>query len=83
LKCSLSDELFKQRNKKIEVIFGKPIPASFFTDEKSDKEWAAYLHELVHNMGRERFGKLNEFVSLTSAHYRSSSTRSAGSLVAS
>jgi putative hemolysin len=54
----LSDELFKQRNKKIEVIFGKPIPASFFTDEKSDKEWAAYLHELVHNMGRERFGKL-------------------------
>ena len=54
----LSDELFKQRNKKIQVIFGKPIPASFFTDEKSDKEWATYLHELVHNMGRERFGKL-------------------------
>ena len=54
----LSDEFFKQRNKKIEVIFGKPIPASFFTDEKSDKEWAAYLHDLVHNMGRERFGKL-------------------------
>jgi putative hemolysin len=54
----LSDELFKQRNKKIEVIFGKPIPASFFTDDKSDKEWAEYLHELVHNMGRERFGKL-------------------------
>jgi len=54
----LSDELFKQRNKKIEVIFGKPIPASFFTDEKTDKEWADYLHSLVHNMGRERFGKL-------------------------
>ncbi len=54
----LSDELFKQRNCKIDIIFGKPIPADFFTNEKTDVQWAAYLRELVHNMGREKFGKL-------------------------
>lgn len=54
----LSDELFKQRNSKIDIIIGKPIPADFFTSEKSDVQWAAYLRELVHNMGREKFGKL-------------------------
>jgi putative hemolysin len=54
----LSDELFKQRNNKIDILFGKPIPPAFFTNDKSDVEWAAYLRELVHNMGREKFGKL-------------------------
>lgn len=54
----LSDEFFKQRNNKIDILFGTPIPAVFFTNDKTDKEWADYLHELVHNMGREKFGKL-------------------------
>lgn len=54
----LSDEFFKQRNSKIDIIFGKPIPANFFTSEKSDLQWAAYLRDLVHNMGREKYGKL-------------------------
>lgn len=54
----LSDEFFKQRNSKIDIFFGKPIPADFFTDDKTDLQWAAYLRELVHNMGREQFGKL-------------------------
>lgn len=54
----LSDEFFKQRNSKIDILFGTPIPAVFFTNDRTDKEWANYLHELVHNMGREKFGKL-------------------------
>lgn len=54
----LSDELFKQRNTKIDIVFGKPIPADFFTKDKSDVEWAAYLRNLVHDIGREKYGKL-------------------------
>jgi putative hemolysin len=54
----LSDELFKQRNNKIDILFGKPIEASFFDNKKSDREWAAYLRTLVHDMGRAKFGKL-------------------------
>ena len=54
----LSDEFFKQRNSKIEIHFGKPIPPEFFSSEKSDAQWAEYLRDLVHNMGREKYGKL-------------------------
>jgi putative hemolysin len=54
----LPDEFFKQRNCSIDIIFGKPIPANFFGKQKSDVQWAAYLRELVHNMGREKYGRL-------------------------
>ena len=54
----LSDELFKQRNSKIDIFFGEPIPPEFFTNDKTDLEWAAYLRDLVHDMGRKQFGKL-------------------------
>jgi putative hemolysin len=44
----LSDETFKQKNKKIQITFGKPIPASDFNDEKSDYEWAQEVKSKVY-----------------------------------
>jgi putative hemolysin len=54
----LSDEFFKQKNTKIDIIFGKPIYPDFFSAEKTDAEWAAYLNNLVHDMGKDHFGTL-------------------------
>lgn len=47
----LSDESFKQRNKTLNIIFGKPIPSAFFDNSKSDKEWSKWMEEKVHKMG--------------------------------
>lgn len=49
----LSDESFKQQDKTLKIIFGKPIPASHFDGSKSDKEWSNWMEEKVHRMGRE------------------------------
>lgn len=44
----LSDETFKQKNKKIRITFGTPIPVEHFTNEKSDYEWAQEIKEKVY-----------------------------------
>ena len=46
----LADETFKQKDKTLTIIFGKPISASFFDNSKSDKEWAKWMENKVHNM---------------------------------
>jgi 1-acyl-sn-glycerol-3-phosphate acyltransferase len=46
----LCDESFKQRDKTLDIIFGKPIPSSFFDDSKSDREWAKWMENKVHSM---------------------------------
>jgi len=46
----LADEMYKQKNKTITVIFGKPIPASFFEMEYSDKNWAQLVKEHVYSL---------------------------------
>ncbi|MGB0888289.1 MAG: 1-acyl-sn-glycerol-3-phosphate acyltransferase [Vicingaceae bacterium] len=46
----LCDESFKQRNKTLDIKFGTPIPASFFDQTKSDKEWSKWMEEKVHSM---------------------------------
>ena len=46
----LSDESFKQKNKTLDIIFGKPIPPSFFNQSKSDREWAKWMENTVHQM---------------------------------
>ena len=46
----LSDESFKQRDKTLDIIFGKPIPSSFFDGSKSDREWAKWMESKVHSM---------------------------------
>ncbi len=49
----LADETFKQKNKTLTIIFGKPIPSSFFDCSKSDKEWAKWMENKVHTMKNE------------------------------
>lgn len=49
----LADETFKQKNKTLTIIFGKPIPSSFFDHSKSDKEWAKWMENKVHTMKNE------------------------------
>ncbi len=46
----LVNELFKQRNKTINIIFGKPIQASTFDSQKSDKEWAKWVKQEVYKL---------------------------------
>ena len=44
----LSDEMFKNRNKKFKVTIGKPIPWQTFDKTKSPTEWAQYVKEAVY-----------------------------------
>ncbi len=46
----LCDESFKQQHKTLDIIFGKPIPSSFFDKSKSDKEWSKWMENKVHSM---------------------------------
>jgi putative hemolysin len=46
----LSDESFKQKDKTLDIIFGEPIPSSFFDTSKTDKEWAKWMEDKVHTM---------------------------------
>ncbi len=46
----LVDEMVKQRDKTIKMIFGKPIPWTFFDRSRPDKEWAAWVKEKVYSM---------------------------------
>jgi 1-acyl-sn-glycerol-3-phosphate acyltransferase len=47
----LADEMFKQRDHTITIIFGKPIPSSGFTQVHNPKQWAAKMKEHVYNLG--------------------------------
>lgn len=46
----LSDEIYKQKDKEIKIIFGKPIPYSTFDSTKKDIEWAKYVKEIVYKL---------------------------------
>lgn len=50
----LADEMFRQRNKTITVIFGKPIPFATFTSEKSDLEWAQEVKKEVYQLAQTK-----------------------------
>jgi len=41
----LADEMFKQRGKEINLVFGKPIPWQTFDHSKTPPEWAAWVKE--------------------------------------
>lgn len=49
----LVDEMFRQKNKSITIIFGKPIPYTHFDKSKTDQEWARELKELVYQIGKD------------------------------
>jgi putative hemolysin len=46
----LADEMYKQKNQTITVIFGKPIPASYFDSTHTDKEWAQLVKAHIYSM---------------------------------
>jgi putative hemolysin len=46
----LVDELYKQKNRTIDIVIGAPIPAEVFTSEKSDKEWAQWVKDKVYEL---------------------------------
>lgn len=46
----LPDEMYRQKNKTITVIFGKPIPASVFEPTYSDHHWAQLVKEHVYSL---------------------------------
>lgn len=46
----LSDELFKQKGKHIQITVGQPIAASSLDKSKSDVEWAAWFREHVYSL---------------------------------
>jgi putative hemolysin len=46
----LPDEMFRQRNKKITITFGKPIPYTTFTKELTHQQWAQKVKEHVYGL---------------------------------
>ena len=46
----LPDEMFKNKNQTFSVIFGKPIPYSFFDDSKTPAKWAEYVKNIVYDL---------------------------------
>lgn len=46
----LVDEMFKQRNKRIHLKFGKPIPYTTFDQSKNKKGWADYVREIAYGL---------------------------------
>lgn len=46
----LADEMFRQKNQKIEIIFGKPIPYTSFDKSKPDTEWAELIKEQTYKL---------------------------------
>lgn len=46
----LSDEMFRQRGKEIQIRFGNPIPPSMFDNRFSQHEWAQLVKEYVYHM---------------------------------
>lgn len=49
----LADEMFKQKDKKITITFGRPIPYTTFTKSKKHNEWAHWVREKVYEMANE------------------------------
>jgi len=46
----LADEMFKQKDKKIHVRFGQPIPHTVFDNRHSQHQWAQLLRDYVYTL---------------------------------
>ncbi len=53
----LADEMYLQKNKTIEFIFGTAIHPEQFTKEKTHAEWAQILKEHVYNLKNDNFAQ--------------------------
>lgn len=50
----LADEFFKQRNKTLTIVFGKPIPYQTFDNRHTDAEWAEILRCFSYNLANDK-----------------------------
>ena len=50
----LADEFFKQRNKTLTIVFGKPIPYQTFDSRHTDVEWAEMLRCFSYNLANDK-----------------------------
>ena len=48
----LIDEFFNQKNKVVEVTFGKPISYEMFSTKKTSKYWANYVKKVTYSLAR-------------------------------
>lgn len=46
----LVDELYKQKNVRIDIVIGDPIMPDTFTRERSDRDWAQWVKEKVYQL---------------------------------
>ena len=46
----LSDEMFKNKNKKFTVTIGKPIPWQTFDKSRTPMQWAQYVQDIVYSL---------------------------------
>ncbi|WP_420316917.1 1-acyl-sn-glycerol-3-phosphate acyltransferase [Ekhidna sp.] len=46
----LVDELFKQQNKKVNIVVGSPVSPATFTKDKTDVEWAQWMKGEVYKL---------------------------------
>ena len=53
----LPDEMFKQKNKKLALIAGEPIPYTVFDKSRKPAEWAEYVRERVYELGESFMNK--------------------------
>ena len=49
----LINEFFNQRNKKLIISFGKPIPYQFFDRRFNDAQWAEKLRTFSYQLGND------------------------------
>lgn len=50
----LADEFFKQRNKTLTIVFGKPIPYQTFDTRHTDAQWAEKLRCFSYNLANDK-----------------------------
>ncbi len=51
----LPDEMFRQQNKKLKIIFGEPVPYTTFTKKYTHYQWAQIMKEHVYGLPAGRF----------------------------
>lgn len=56
----LPGEVFKQRNKTIPIVYGKPIPYTTFDDSKTHLEWAQEVKKIVYDLEKKYLKKNNK-----------------------
>ncbi len=53
----LPQEMLKKRGYKIDLVFSKPIPYTYFDNSKTPHQWAQYVREMVYDTGKNTLSK--------------------------